>query len=323
MTLLNLSVYLSNCMALVQLVGSVISTNCYTPPAVGIVEEGREEVADEALNQLKNDLDEASGRNQELLKENMKLLEKEGALRQRIDELQKVLILQEVDHRHQLAVLREEAEDQAAKMKDLHEEVNGALGGMVIEIDQLKADNARKAVKLATGEKELLALQGKANGAEAENSRLKEIIADYERRLLQVPQEEDIADLKCALGWMVIEIDRLKADNARKAVKLATGEKILLALQGKANGAEAENSRLREVIADYERRLLQVPQEEDIAALKFDVALKEREIAEVRRALDEESRRNIILQSQIETLKSRVSKQEENGDENARRKLRR
>ncbi|XP_064116657.1 golgin subfamily A member 6-like protein 24 [Macrobrachium nipponense] len=229
-----------------------------SPPAVGIVEEGREEVADEALNQLKNDLDEASGRNQELLKENMKLLEKEGALRQRIDELQKVLIRQEVDHRHQLAVLREEAdtsaraaEDQAAKMKDLQEEygnVNGALGRMVIEIDQLKADIARKAVKLATGEKELLALQERANGA------------------------------------------------------------------------EAENSRLREIIADYERRLLQVPQEEDIAALKSDVTLKEREIAEVRRALDEESRRNIVLQSQIETLKSRVSKQEENGDENAETK---
>ncbi|XP_064086163.1 trichohyalin-like [Macrobrachium nipponense] len=229
-----------------------------SPPAVGIVEEGREEVADEALNQLKNDLDEASGRNQELLKENMKLLEKEGALRQRIDELQKVLIRQEVDHRHQLAVLREEAdtsaraaEDQAAKMKDLQE----------------KYDNV--------------------NGA---------------------------------LGRRVIEIDMLKADIARKAVKLATDEKELLALRGKANGREAENSRLREIIADYERRLLQVPQEEDIAALKFDVALKEREIAEVRRALDEESRRNIILQSQVETLKSRVSKQEENGDENAETK---
>ncbi|XP_064089252.1 golgin subfamily A member 6-like protein 24 [Macrobrachium nipponense] len=283
MTLLNLIVYLSSCMALVQLVGSVISTNCYkfgiqfaglcpliesgmtgtrTPDdrrgaiKINVMEvEGREEVVDKALNQLKNDLDETSGRNQELLKENMKLLEKEGALRQRIDELQKVLIRQEVDHRHQLAVLREEAdraaEDQAAKMKDLQEEYDNVNG---------------------------------------------------------------------ALGWMVIEIDMLKADIARKAVKLATGEKELLALQERANGAEAENSRLREIIADDERRLLQVPQEEDIAALKFDVALKEREIAEVRRALDEESRRNIILQSQIETLKSRVSKQEENGDENAETK---
>ncbi|XP_064116650.1 golgin subfamily A member 6-like protein 25 [Macrobrachium nipponense] len=228
-----------------------------SPPAVGIVEEGREEVADEALNQLKNDLDETSERNQELLKENIKLLEKEGALRQRIDELQKVLIRQEVDHRHQLAVVREEAdasaraaEDQAAKMKDLQE----------------KYDNVND-----------------------------------------------------ALGWRVIEIDLLKADIARKAVKLATDEMELLTLQERANGAEAENSRLRKIIADDERRL-QVPQEEDIAALKFDVALKEREIAEVRRALDEESRRNKILQSEIETLKSRVSKQEENGDENAETK---
>ncbi|XP_064086187.1 golgin subfamily A member 6-like protein 25 [Macrobrachium nipponense] len=52
-------------------------------------------------------------------------------------------------------------------------------------------------------------------------------------------------------------------------------------------------------------------QEEAVAALREEVALKEREITEAKRAFKEESRKNKILRSMIEILRARASKREE------------
>ncbi|XP_064116643.1 cingulin-like [Macrobrachium nipponense] len=342
-------------------------------PPTAVIGEGLE-VPDEVFIHLKNDLDEAFGRNRELLDKNIKLVEMEGALRRRVDELQKLLIQQEVDHHHQLAVLREEAnanaravEDQASKMEYLwrkSENTNRALRWKEIEINHLKQEISRKTEKLASDEKQMLAMQEKVSGMEDENSRLQSQIETLKSRVSEQDeansrvvedQASKIEDLRrknenanSALRWKEIEINHLKNSITQKTAKLASGEKEILAMQEKVSGMEDENSRLQSQIETLKSRVSeqdeanarvvedQASKIEDLrrknenanSALRWKeieinhlkngitqktakLASDEKEILAMQEKVSGMENENSRLQSQIETLKSRVSEQDE------------
>ncbi|XP_066980077.1 golgin subfamily A member 6-like protein 22 [Macrobrachium rosenbergii] len=263
MTLLLLNICIGTFMALVRLVGSVITT-CYKfgvhsgkvsrndTNELGTVKidvmqvptEGSQErsgTADDVSSRLKNALEDKFATNQEIPDRNLKPIELERVIRQRAEELEELFVQQELNHCNQLVALREEADAHAKVAEDQ---------AMKLEALQTKYDNVNQ-----------------------------------------------------AMGIRVIEINLLKADIARKALKLASDEKEMLALEEKANNVEAENSRLLKIISDYEARL-KGPQEDE-------EALQERDTVQMKRGLDDDSRENTLLQSQVEALKLRVSKQEE------------